>query len=767
MSGIVKRAKEAVAEAVTNRALKDDSGISENEIGRPLSRVDGHAKVTGAAHYPSDTSLPGMVYAAFTLSTIARGRITRIETSEAAALPGVLAVYTHENGPRLKKNLAPQIDSARWSIGADFRPLQDDRIRFAGQPVAMVLAETPEQAADAANRITVIYAAEAAETDLGAALDDTFRPTPKLGKADYDRGDVAGALADAAVRIERHYATPPQTNNPLGLFATVAAWQEKHVTLYDSNQATRNVATAAELVLGLSAGRGGADVITPFVGGAFGAGLRAWPHTWLAAAAARELGRPVKLVLPRQAMFTAVGRRAQTMHQVTLGATQDGTLTAIRHHALHDTSRDEDFVEALTNSTRMLYACPNVETRYRVTRLDRSTPTYMRCPGEAETLFALECALDELAEALAMDPIALRQHNNAVVDPDNERPWSSKSLGACFARGAELVGWERRSATPGVNRDGNILIGYGVAAATYPAYTFPASAWARMSADGSVVVRSAATDIGPGTATAMTQVAADALGIPADQVRFELGDSRFAKAPQQGGSMLAASVGSAVHQVCSDLKRKLIDLAIKDSASPLAGERADAVTAREGLLTRTDDPAQAERYTAIMARAEVASVEAQGTSQSFTRRLTRSCETFGAQFVEVHVDADLRTIRVPRLVGVFGVGRVINPKLAHGQLMGGMIWGLSQALLEETIYDHGLNRIVNASFGDYLIPVNADVQSVEVEVLPEDDPYVNPIGVKGVGEIGMAGVAPAIVNAVYNATGVRVRELPITIEKLL
>jgi xanthine dehydrogenase YagR molybdenum-binding subunit len=475
----------------------------------------------------------------------------------------------------------------------------------------------------------------------------------------------------------------------------------------------------------------------------------------------------VKLVLPRTAMFTAVGRRAQTAHQVTLGATRDGTLTAIRHHALQDTSRDEDFVEALTNSSRMLYACPNVETRYRVARLDRSTPTYMRCPGEAETLFALECALDELAETLGMDPVALRQHNDAVINPEHERPWSSKSLGACLTRGAELFGWERRFATPGANQSGDTLIGYGVAAATYPAFTFPASAWACMYADGNVVVRSAVTDIGPGTATAMTQVAADALGIPATKVSFELGDSRFAKSPQQGGSMVAASVGSAVYQVCTDLKRKLIDLAIKDSASPLSGARADTITVQEGVLSHRDDPTRAESFTAIMARAEVASVEAQGTSQSFTRRLTRSCDAFGAQFVEVHVDADLRTIRVPRMVGVFGVGRVINPKLAHSQLMGGMIWGLSQALLEETIYDHGLNRIVNSSFGNYLIPVNADVQSVEVEVLPEDDPYVNPLGVKGVGEVGMAGVAPAIANAVYNATGIRVRELPITIEKLL
>ena len=767
MTGFIQRAARTVVKTISDRAVTNIAPLTTVTIGTPVSRVDGYLKVTGAARYASDTMLPNMVYAAIVPSTIARGRIVSIDQSEVAGLPGVIAVFTHENAPRLRKNLVPQIGAGRWSIGRDPRPLQDDRVHYAGQPVAVVVAETFEQAEDAASRLhmRVTYEAEAAETDLWSVLADAYPAKPRIGKPDYTRGDAPGALAAAPVRVEHEYATPAQTNNPLGLFATVAAWDGDRLTLYDANQYTRGIAKSAACVLGIS--HGDVNVISPFVGGAFGAGLRAWPHTWLAAMAAREIGRPVKLVLPRDLMFTAVGRRAQTVQRVALGAEPDGQLVGIVHHATHDTSRREEFVEALGTATRLLYACPNVETRYRVTRLDRSTPTYMRCPGESETLFALESAMDELAVALGMDPIALRLRNDAERNPEQDRPWSSKSLGACYARGAELFGWSRRTPEPGSMRDGDVLIGMGTATATYPAYTMPASARARVDADGTVTVRSAVTDIGPGTATVMTQVAADALGLPIARVRFELGDSWYPKAPQQGGSMIMASVGSAVNAACVELRRQAVALAVADPASALAGVDPAAVESRGGLLVYRDDPSRADSYEALLLRSGKESLEVDATSHSFAQRLAHSCSTFGAQFAEVHIDSALRTIRVPRLVGVFGAGRIVNPKLAHSQLMGGMVWGMSQALLEETTYDHRLNRIVNASLADYLLPVNADVQSIEVECLPEDDPYVNPLGVKGVGEVGMAGVAPAIANAVYHATGIRVRELPITIEKLL
>jgi xanthine dehydrogenase YagR molybdenum-binding subunit len=769
VTDVLKRAVQTVTKAMVDHAVINAPEVNAVTIGTPVSRVDGHLKVTGAATYASDTLLPDLAYAALALSPIARGRIIGIDASDVEALPGVLSVFTHQNAPRLRKNLVPQIGAGRWSIGRDFRPLQDDRIRFAGQPVALVAAETYEQAVDAASRLhaTCKYVAEPTETDLSQVLDDAFPATPRIGKPDYQRGDVATVLANAVVRVDAEYATPPQTNNPLGLFATVASWDGDQLTLYDANQTTGNVAKSAASVFGLTLGRGGVDVITPFVGGGFGAGLRAWPHAWLAAMAAREVGRPMKLVLTREQMFTAVGRRAQTIQQVTLGADTEGRLTAIRHDAVQDTSRDEDFIEALTGVSRTLYACPNVETHYRLARLDRATPTYMRCPGEAETLFALECALDELAIALNIDPIDLRLRNDAERDQEKDKLWSSKSLGACYVRGAELIDWPRRTPQPGSMRDGNTLIGLGTATATYPAFALPASASARIDAHGIVVVRSAVTDIGPGTATAMTQVAADALGLPIERIHFELGDSRFPKSPQQGGSMIMASVGPAVLAACLALKENIIALAVADSDSPLFGTKGEAIEARDGKLMLRENPSRADSYEAILIRAGKASLEAEKTAQSLPQRLTHACEAFGAQFAEVHVDVDLRTIRVARLVGVFGVGRVINSKLAHSQLMGGMIWGLSQALLEDTTYDHRLGRIVNASFGDYLIPVNADVRSIEVELIPEEDPYVNALGVKGVGEIGLAGVAPAIANAVYHATGIRVRELPITIEKLL
>jgi xanthine dehydrogenase YagR molybdenum-binding subunit len=767
MSSIIKRAAESIIDVMAERAVASTPELAFSEAGEPLDRVDGGQKVTGSAQYPTDKMLPGLAYAALVTSTIARGCVTGIETSEAEATPGVIAVMTHQNAPRLSKNLVPQLGGGRWSVGHDPLPLQGDRVRYAGQPVAMVIAETREQAIDAASRVRVAYATEAAVTDFTAVSDTGHPAKMRIGKPDYARGDADSAVRSAPVRVDGEYATPPQTNNALGLFATVAYWDGNTLTLFDSNQFTKNVQRSAASVFRLWAGRGAVQVVSPFVGGGFGAGLRAWPHTWLAAMAARAVDRPVKLELPRQQMFTAIGRRAQTLQHVRLGAERDGSLTAIVHHAVHDTSRDEEFVEALTSVSRLLYACPNVETRYRVARVDRSTPTYMRCPGESETLFALESAMDELAVALEMDPIALRRKNYAQHDQEREREWSSNALLACYARGAELFDWSRRTPAPGSMRDGDTLIGLGTATAFYPAFSLPAKAEAILDTDGNVVVRSAATDIGPGTGTAMLQIAADTLGVSPSRIRFELGDSRMPMAPQQGGSTIMASVGSAVFDVCTKLRQRVIELARADSASPLLGVDEQSITIRNGLLMVDGDPNRSDRYDAIVARLGQGPLTVTTMSRSMLPRMARSCQAFGAQFAEVHIDASLRTIRVPRLVGIFGAGRVVNPKLARSQLMGGMIWGLSQALLEETVYDHRLNRIVNASLGDYLVPVNADVGSVEVDFIAEDDRYVNAIGVKGVGEIGMAGVAPAIANAVYHATGIRVRELPITIEKLL
>jgi xanthine dehydrogenase YagR molybdenum-binding subunit len=602
-----------------------------------------------------------------------------------------------------------------------------------------VIAETLEQAIHAATLVRVQYAPEAAVTDVNAAKpvpitqEQSDQPAQRPGES--QRGDPQAALRASEVKVDQTYVIPRENHNPIEMHATIAAWDGDRLTLWDKTQWVNNVAEEIAAVFGLPAEN--VRVISPFVGGAFGSGLRTWPHVTLAALGARVAQRPVKLMLSRREMYYGVGYRPHTVQRVGLGASRDGRLSAIVHEGYEETSTYEEFTESLLNATRFLHSCPNVHTRHRVARMNVHTPTYMRAPGEVSGIYALEAAMDELAVTLNTDPVELRLKNEPQQDEFKKLPFSSRSTRECYRVAAERFGWSRRNAKAGSMRDGRWLIGWGMASATYPMHYAPASALVRLLPDGSAEVMSASSDMGPGTWTSMTQVAAETLGLPMERVKFMLGDTRLPRAPVHGGSMTMASVGSAIQAACRTARQDVLSRA---SGSDLA----DA-------MRRLNEPVEA-----------TADVKPGDESQRF------SMHAFGAVFVEVAVDPDLGETRVRRIVGAYGAGRIVNPKTTRSQCIGGMIGGIGMALMEHSVVDARNGRVPNANFAEYAVPVHADAPPVmDVTFVDEHDPHVNPLGVKGVAELAMVGVAPAIANAVYHATGKRIRELPITPDKLL
>ena len=706
-------------------------------IGQPISRVDGRRKVTGRATYAAEFDVPGLAHGAIVRSTIAHGRIASIDSAAAERAPGVLSVVTHRNAPRLayrRHKGAP--DPA---VGERLHVLQDDRVSHQGEPLALVIADTLEQANHAATLVRVTYAAETATTDIAHA--EPIRPTveqpdqPQRRPSEVQRGEPEGALARAEVKIDQSYVIPRENHNPIEMHATIAAWDGDRLTLWDKTQWVHNTADEIGAVFGIPANN--IHVVSPFVGGAFGSGLRTWPHVTLAALGARVARRPVKLMLSRREMYYGVGYRPHTVQRVALGASRDGRLAAIVHDGYQETSTYEEFSEALLNASRFLHSCPNVHTRHRIARMNVHTPTYMRAPGEASGIFALESAMDELAVALNIDPVELRLRNEPQQDEFKKLPFSSRSTRECYRAAAERFGWSRRNPEPRSMRDGRSLIGWGMATATYPMNYAPASAMARLLPDGTAEVMSASSDMGPGTWTSMTQVAAETLGLPIEQVKFNLGDTQLPRAPIHGGSMTMASVGSAVQAAC----RKAREDALARGGVNDLGE----------AMRRLGQPIEAS-----------ADVKPGDELQRF------SMHSFGAVFVEVAVDPDLGETRVRRIVGAYGAGRIVNPKTTRSQCVGGMIGGIGMALMEHSVVDARNGRVPNANFAEYAVPVHADAPALmDVIFVEEHDPHVNPLGVKGVGEIAMVGVAPAITNAVYHATGKRIRELPVTPDKLL
>jgi len=744
-------------------------------VGTARDRVDGRLKVMGAATYPIDVTLPGLAHAALVQSTIISGRIRDIAVDAAERAPGVLAVITHLNTPPLA--LAPVT-----AIGPQpLPPFQSDAVLHYGQHVAMVVAETREQANAAATLVDVAYERD---TPLLSFDDPRTSPVFHPWTPDYDRGNVRGALAAADVQVNETYTTAENTNNPIGLFATVAIWNGDALTVHDTTQNPHGARDALAATFGIDPA--GVRVLVPFVGGGFGAGLRVWPHVPLAVLAARITKRPVKVVLTRAQMFTSVGHRPNTIQQLSIGASRDGQLAAIEHVSRSSIGMEGELINLITYGTPHAYACPNVSTRATQIRQSIPTPGWMRAPGEAEGSFALESAIDELCYALGIDPIELRVKNHAHVHPDSGLPWSSNALLDCYRQGAERFGWSARNPEPRSMRNGGHLVGYGIARGALGAYQPPCKAIASIRRDGTAFVRSGATDIGPGPYTVMTMLAADCLGVPIDRVRFGLGDSAMPKAPQEGGSGLTGALGNAVHATCVSLVRAFVNLVREDERSPLKGCRLEGITVRDGGIQITGEPARFETYADMLTRHSLDELTVEGESAPpgetssatmivqagrFIPYTTPSTGTrahagaYAAHFVEVHVEPDLGTIRVARVVSAVDAGRILNPKTARSQIIGGIAMGIGMALLEETVSDR-TGRLVTTSLAEYVVAVNADVRDVVVLFIGEPD-SMTPLGTKGVGELAITGIAAAIANAVYHATGTRIRSLPISIEKML
>ena len=736
--------------------------MSEPWTGKGVDRVDARLKVTGKAVYAAEVPVANVAHAVLVCSTISKGRITSIDARAATASTGVLSVLTHLNALRL-----PGAKKKAGMTDRVLQLLQDDQVLYGDQPIAVVVADTLERAQLAARLLVVTYEEARPVAELDMPGGEMYAPA-KAGRYETDskRGDVDAALAAAKLKIEAVYTTPVEYHSPMEPHATLAVWQgDDRITVYDATQGIFGVRKKIATLFDLPPDH--VRVINHFVGGGFGGKGLPWSHVGLAAMAAKVVGRGVKLVVTRQQMFSCVGHRPRTVQKIALAADASGKLTAIRHDVTSETSRFDEFVEPSAAQTRMLYACPSVSTSHRVVRVDIGTPTFQRAPGESTGSFALESALDELAYALKIDPIELRLRNHAETNPEDGKPWSSKSLRGCYAQGAERFGWAKRGAAPRSMRDGRALVGWGMATATYPAHQSPSAARARLRADGSALVQAGSQDIGTGTYTIMTQIAADALAMPLDAVRFELGDTDLPETPGSGGSQTASSTGSAVKMAALALVKKLAEAASADARSPLYGLAVEAIEAADGALVARADHAKRDPFAAVVTRSGQPEISVELKTPEKEDRKRFSSHAFGATFAEVRVDEDLGVIRVARLVGAFGAGRILNAKTARSQFIGGMIWAIGLALHEHGRRDPRSARVVTRDLADYHIPVSADVPAIDVIMIHEDDPYVNEIGAKGVGEIGITGTGAAIANAVYHATGKRVRDLPITLDKLL
>ena len=727
-------------------------------IGTPTSRIDGRAKVTGAAQYAGEFNVPGLAYGSVVSSTISRGRIARIDVARALAVEGVLDVLTHENRPKMAGTDKAYNDDVAPG-GSPFRPLYDEKIKFNHQPIALVLAAEWEIAQFAASLVRVEYEAESHATDLHARLDEAV----VIEKPNKPRGDAAKAHAAADVRHAAEYFIPTEHHNPMELFASTVVWEGGgKLTVYDKTQGVQNVQRYVCGVFGMKADD--VRVMSPFVGGAFGSGLRPQYEVVLAVLAAQALKRSARVVLTREQMY-GLGYRPATIERVALGAKIDGTLDAITHEAIAMTSRYEDFSRNDTGWAALLYKSAHARYVHKLTRLDVPTPSDMRAPGATTGVYALECAMDELAVALKIDPMELRLRCYSDRDQNEDVPYTSKQLQECYRQGASAFGWDKRNPEPRSMRDGGDLVGWGMATGIWEALQVPTAARIVLTGNGHAEVSCATSDIGTGTYTIMAQVAADMLGLPIDNVTVKLGDSTLPQSQVEGGSWTAASVAHAIAVTADEVRKELLGLAQRMPNAPLAGAHPDDVVLADGMIVSKGDASRAVSIADAMRHGAVDRIEHEKSAE-FKADSKHARNTHSAIFAEVKVDEQLGVIRVTRVVDAVAAGRILNTKTASSQVMGSVVWGIGMALHEETLVDHSFGRIMNANIAEYHVPVNADVQDIKVIFVDEPDNVVNPLGIKGVGEIGMVGVAAAIANAVYHATGKRVRDLPITLDKL-
>jgi xanthine dehydrogenase YagR molybdenum-binding subunit len=735
-----------------------------NAIGQPISRIDGRLKVTGGARYTADIPLETAAHAVIVYSTIANGRIVSIDTKVAESSPGVLAVLTHKNTPRMKalpwSHLHPQ--------GQTYLPLQDDQIHYPGQPIALVVAITPDQAAYAGTLIKVAYEAHPPTLfDLRTAKQDALEPPQRMWPLSSSIGDADRAIAQAEVKIEQTYTMPDRHHNPMEPHVTLAVWDYVGtLTLYDSTQMVVGTRKLVALVLDIPEEK--INVVCEFLGGGFGGKSWSWPHTLLAAVAAKVVNRPVRLQLTRAQMYSMVGHQPATVQSIALGADRDGKLTGIRHDSVNPTSIFDDYVEYAAMASRHLWrASGGISTSHKVVHVNRNTPVVLRAPMEAQGHFALECAMDELSYATGVDPVELRLRNDSDTDPYSGRPFSSRDLRECLTKGAARFGWEKRTSEPRSMRDGRYLIGQGMAAAIYTHWRWPAKARVTLNSDGSALVEAAAHDIGTGTYTVMAQVAADALGISPKRVSVRLGDTRLPESHPAIGSATTANATAAVMLAAQAAREKAIELAFTGRDPLFAGAAREDIIVDEGGLALRNKNLNAS-YAELLVRNGLSSLVGDGDYDPIEEsKGPKAIFSFSAVFAEVSVDQDLGLVRLKRFVGAYDAGRIINPKTARSQAIGGIIWGTGQALLEQSEIDPASGQFINRNYSGYLVPTNADIPQLDVLFVGGFDDEASPLGVKGLGELTAVSVTPAIANAVYHATGKRVRDLPITIEKVI
>lgn len=738
--------------------------FNDKNVKKSLSRVDGKAKVTGAARYAADQKMQNLVYGFLVGSTVAKGRIKSIDTKSAEQAPGVLAVITYLNAPKVPGYQTGKDPSKPPAGGQPLRIFYNNEIFYYDQPIALVIADSFERVLYAAKLVKAQYEKTSHQTDLEANLGKAKAPEGAEEK-DYTRGR-ADAYKDASVKIEQEYYHPREVHNPMELASIIASWEgNDKITVYTKTQGVLDTRRSIKDAFNLP--EENITVHAEYVGGAFGSGLRTWPYEIAAIMGARAVGKPLKLVLHREQMFTNIGYRPATLQKIGIGATADGKLIGITHEAFGNTSSYEEYTEGSVNISWLLYACPNVTTRYRLVPLNVCTPIWMRGPGETTGCYALECAMDEMAYKLNLDPIEFRLRNHADADPESNLPWSSKYLKECYQMGAEKIGWKERKLQPRSLQEDGWLIGYGMGTGSFAAMRWNATVKGTLKPDGNLLLQCSVNDMGPGTATMMTAIASDAMGIPADKIAIQIGNSTLPAGPTQGGSATTSTVGGAISDLCIELKNQIVALAGKQSP-PLAnasGIKAEDVSFSENGIALKNNPSINVTYADLFKQNNLSVLEL--TKESKAQQLPYSMHSFSVHFIKLRVHPSTGRIKIDHVVSSIDAGTIVSPKTAESQIKGGVVGGIGMALMEEAIVDQRFGRTINNNLADYHVPVNADIHNIDVLFINKKDPYINPVGSKGLGEIALIGVAPAVANAVFNATGKRIRDLPITLDKLI